>query len=587
MSEENILEHARDFYSKISKRYCTECYYERLPLNRFWREQNMPVMRDIIATASSPEALVHRAQQTFMFSVNVASPIKERAVDWLLDQRHSRCAEIFELLPEVQESSFSFPANNVERRGRKLTPDFLRTINIGFQIARYLELPAAGFDVLELGGGLGHLARTLKLLGYSHSHMIVDLPETLVFSYCFLSLNFPEARMLLVEDEASARSLSTNQYDFAFVPALLAEVASERPYDLFVNTASLGEMPNKTIRFWQDFIQNRLQVRYAYTLNRYLNTIDPNQHAWRWEENECSVHYDRRWNILQWELEPGFTRCPYIDTIIARYLEIAGERLEEIDESVCESRANEMLLSVQEQDWYSIKGESAIMMRGDHILAHDLGIGGTLFTLWNVVRLKPSAEAVAALLRYLNTLLARDDRVFEEERFYQNLFFELFDTERNRTLEEFASQLRQKVRLQGPSQRPVLVASHDNYNFVSAGERVYAISMAIGRVNLFQDRLGEQELAPILFIGETLELVREKVKAFTRKTAVPTVELMGEMKGYNIVKAEKSFVAVAKQLGPIDLFHDRLGERELLPYILIASDLDSLRDRIAKSRGLY
>src|SRR5436309_1243442 len=284
MNNEIVLRRARDFYLETSQRYVAERYYERMPLNLFWREQNIPLMRDIVESANDPEAVIHRVQQTFMFSVNVESPIKERAVDWLLDEQRSREVDIFALPAEIQESAFSYPGNNVHRRDRRLTPDFLRTVNITLQIERYFTPDCRGFDVLELGGGLGHLARTMKLLQCTRSYVILDLPETLVFSYCFLSLNFPNARTLLVKDEESARAITTNDYDFAFVPTLFAELINARVYDLFVNTASLGEMPNKTIRYWMNYIQKNLEVRYLYTLNRYLNTIDPYQHSWRWEE---------------------------------------------------------------------------------------------------------------------------------------------------------------------------------------------------------------------------------------------------------------------------------------------------------------
>ena len=579
MSNKIILERARNFYSKISERYAAEHYYERVPLNVFWREQNMPVMYDIIEGADGPEEVVHRAQQTFMFSVNVASPIKERAVDWLLEEQRSRGVDIFSLPPEIQESAYSYADNNVDRQGRRLTPDFIRTVNIGHKIGRYFKPGRRGFDILELGGGLGHLARTMKLLGHTRSHVILDLPETLVFSYCFLSLNFPGARTVLVENEDSARAITAGGYDFAFVPALFAEAITTRPYDLFVNTASLGEMPNRTIRYWMNFIQNSLTIHFIYTLNRYLNTIDPSRHAWRWEENECSVHYDRRWDFRQWELEPRFTRCPYVDTLIARYLEIAAARLKTIDAPACAQRAAELLRMVQEQDWYNVKDNSAIMMRGDHILAHDLGMDGTLFKLWNSLRLHPSADGVATLLRYLDTLLSRKDRVFEEQQFYQDLFLALFDAERDSTLQEFASQLRKRVQLQTQSPSPTLIESRDNYNFVSAGDKVIAISTALGSVHLFQDRLGEQELSPILFTGENLETVREKVRAFEKKTAVPDVELIDESGRYNVVRAGERFIAVAKELGPSNLFREQLGERELPPVLFTGESLEEVREK--------
>jgi putative sugar O-methyltransferase len=576
MSDELILTRARDFYSKVSRRYSAEKYYERLPLNTFWQQQNMPLMLDIIENADGAKHLVHRAHQTFMFSVNVEAPIKERAVDWLLDELRSRSVDIFLLPPEIQESVYSYPGNNVDRRGRSLTPDFVRTVNIALQIRSYFKPDQRGFDILELGGGLGHLARTMNLLGNTRSHVIVDLPETLVFSFCFLSLNFPQARMVLVEDEESARSIAGRGYDFAFVPALFAEAITAPPYDLFVNTASLGEMPNKTIRYWMDFIQNRLDVRYLYTLNRYLNTIDPSRHTWRWEENECAVHYDRRWDILQWELEPRFTRCPYVDTLIARYVEIAASRLNSIEESECVECATELLRMVQEEDWYNVNGDSAIMTRGDQILAHDLSMDGTLFKLWNILRLHPTADAVETLLRYLDTFFAREDRVFEEQRYYEDLFFGLFNGQRDPQLEQFAGQVHRRRRLQARRSRLELIDASSCYNFVKTGDGVIAISKAAGSVKLFDERLGERELPPVLFTGESLEAVRNKAMAEEWLAAQPGAELMGDTPEYNLVKVGERFLALAKVLGPSRPMVERLGERELVPLLFLGESLEEV-----------
>src|ERR1035441_7518746 len=100
----------------------------------------------------------------------------------------------------------------------------------------------------------------------------------------------------------AARSVKPDAYDFVFVPSCYAEQIDVGGSELFVNTASLGEMRNETIRYWMDFIQRRTAVKHLFTQNRFLNTIDPFQHAWRWEENEASVHYDASWAVLKWDL---------------------------------------------------------------------------------------------------------------------------------------------------------------------------------------------------------------------------------------------------------------------------------------------
>lgn len=578
MNDPRILARARAFYSTISKRYASERYYERLPLNTFWRQQNMPLMEEIIRGSADANELVQRAQRTLMFSVNVQEPVKERAIDWLLAEQRSRGIDLFSLRSEVQESEYSFAGNNVERRGRRLTPDFLRTVNIGLRAAEFLDLDRRKIDVVELGGGLGHLARTLRLLGYTRSHVIVDLPETLVFSYCFLSLNFPQARLRLVEDEASARALAAGDYDFAFVPALLADAVACRPYDLFVNIASMGEMRNEVIRDWMRWIQERLQVRSLYTLNRYLNTIDPRCHQWRWEENECSVHYDPRWQIQQWELEPGFTRCPYVDTIIARYVEIAAVRLPSIEDADRVQAAADLLQKVRDQDWCQTTGDSARMTRGEHVLAHDLGLNGTLFPLWDAVRLRPTAEAVAILLRYIETLLRRDDLVFEEERYYEDLLFRLYDPERDGALREFVAARRKKRLLQSNLRQLRFLEARDGYNLIQAGEAVIAVATSLGDLRLLEERLGERDLPPLLFITRSLEEARHKIAGLQNHGA-GVVEVH---RGFNIVCHGEGFYGVHQGIGYFDLARagGAAAERSHAGRVVFGESVEVVRGKI-------
>lgn len=63
-----------------------------------------------------------------MFSVNISDAVKEKAVDWHLAEQRSRGLDIFRLSVSVQESPVSFPGNNVERHGRHLNPNFLRSV---------------------------------------------------------------------------------------------------------------------------------------------------------------------------------------------------------------------------------------------------------------------------------------------------------------------------------------------------------------------------------------------------------------------------------------------------------------------------
>jgi hypothetical protein len=159
-----LLEMVRGEYRRmINDSRCAE-FLSRFPLNRFWGNENLAAMSAIINGAQTAEDVIHGAQRTFMFSVNSALPEKEDAVAWLLDEQARREIDLFRLPDDIQESCWSWPENNVGRKGRRLTPDFLRTVNIAFRIRDRISPYVHGpLRVIELGAGLGHLARTLQI----------------------------------------------------------------------------------------------------------------------------------------------------------------------------------------------------------------------------------------------------------------------------------------------------------------------------------------------------------------------------------------------------------------------------------------
>jgi putative sugar O-methyltransferase len=407
---DQILEEAREAYKRISVEYDRANYYATHPLNEFWGSINLRTMRELILGAKTAIDVIHGAQKTMMFSVNEDNrPITQRAVEWLLEERQERIARA-PWLAELHEAECSYPPNNVSNGDKRLNPDFLRCVNIAAQIHHFI---GERLDVVELGGGLGHLARVLRLGTISRSHVIIDIPETLVFSYCFLRTNFPDAKCVWLEPGQELPA----EYDFAFVPAMLCEQVAWKPFDLFLNTASMGEMTNTVIRQWMDFIQNRLNVKNLFTLNRFLNTIHQGL-RWRLAENECSVHYDERWTILNWELEPEYTRCPYIDSRVSRYVEIIAMRNPE-RKDIADAWCAETLAAVEAEDWARLWDDGHVMGMRDGPICADGGMNGTLFKLWELMRLQPSARAAGLMVRWLMKLSRAGGVIFEELPYYQ------------------------------------------------------------------------------------------------------------------------------------------------------------------------
>jgi hypothetical protein len=137
---------------------------------------------------------------------------------------------------------------------------------------------------------------------------------------------------------------------------------------------------------------------------------------------------------------------------------------------------------------------------------------GTLFMLWEAMRLNPTTEAVSLLLQYMDTLLRRDDREFEEGKYYEDLFFSLYNPVQDHNLSEFAEMLKTRRRKREiHSAKIELVESYRGYNLVKIGSRFIAVSQTLGNVNLIEERLGEHDLAPLLLLGDSLMDIKTKL----------------------------------------------------------------------------
>ena len=71
------------------------------------------------------------------------------------------------------------------------------------------------------------------------------------------------------------------------------------------------------------------------------------------------------------------------------------------------------------------------------------------------------------------------------------------------------------------------------------------------------------------------EILQDRRKK--RKRANVKIELVESFNGYNVIKVDNNFVAVLQELGNVHLMVERLGERELPPYLLTGDNLESIK----------
>ncbi|MCD4830505.1 MAG: putative sugar O-methyltransferase [Anaerohalosphaeraceae bacterium] len=575
--KDSILRETLNYYEDVTSVYEATGYRKTYELNAFWSRENMQSMTKILNNSKTAREAVHSVQRTWMFSVNVSNPVKKRAVDWLLDEQAKRGIDIFSMSEAIAESPFSEPQNNVVRKNRILTPDFLRAVNVVCELKKYCQFEKPKLRIIELGAGCGHLARAIRLSApKSLSYVIVDIPETLCFSYMFLKLNFPQSKSIFITHEKQLQGLSVDDFDYIFVPTKFAEGILENEFDIFINTASFGEMKNSVLHYWMDFIQNKLIAKYIFTLNRYLNTIRTDGSMdWRLDENECSLLYGPGLEILNWELEPPFTRCPYIDTIIARYVEIVARKTKTASHQENKKKAAALLSEVIDQDWVRLeKTFDEVMTSRDNILVNDMTMDGTLFKLWESIRLCPDENNLALILKYLEILNRRQGVEFEETYYYEDLFREFFVSNDNNELAKIYSsiearrcygksfpQLKPKIS-QAVFGRPQLVQQDcRGFNIIRYGTKYYALASDIGPVDMAtieDEKLIEYQRAGKCFV----ERSPVGLKA-TLDYNIPEL-LYENCNGFNVVKYKNRFYAIAQSIGSVDI--TMLGDGKMDEY---------------------
>tara|TARA_B100000686_G_C16792070_1_gene979421 strand:- start:1753 stop:3165 length:1413 start_codon:yes stop_codon:yes gene_type:complete len=361
-----------------------------------------------------------------------------------------------------------------EVNGRKFSPDFAHRTHYLNEIEKNIKFDDKRLTFAELGSGCGALVRMLKLRFKNSCYLLFDLPETLYFSGSFLKAAFPDSKTLFVEKNTDISNYK--DYDFVFVPAGMEQKFNGVEVDLFTNIHSLGEMPNEVISKWFNFMERGLNIKNIFMLNRFLS---PHLQKHRTKENQASLLLGKKWDVIRWEYEPDWQRSPYNEMSKHASLLIIAKKgsLKEGDNSYHE-RSKAIMDQVKRQDWYQLVMSpkynspgmlsdsismillniAAILPKSliktikkltlwnkksvrhaflyqvdDRILAHplisgrlpDFTISGTMFQLWESIRLHPNLENVGTMIKYFEFLSVARFLRYEEYYFYKDLYEEL------------------------------------------------------------------------------------------------------------------------------------------------------------------
>ncbi|OGK10585.1 hypothetical protein A2767_06730 [Candidatus Roizmanbacteria bacterium RIFCSPHIGHO2_01_FULL_35_10] len=112
--------------------------------------------------------------------------------------------------------------------------------------------------ILEIGSGYGAMAYFLKKLIPRARYYMVDLPGSLVFAAIYLGITMPQ--YVNVDDSVYNGEKPTEKGEmFTFIPSSkINEI--ETDFDLVINTGSFGEMTQKQVEDYADFIEKNLKA---------------------------------------------------------------------------------------------------------------------------------------------------------------------------------------------------------------------------------------------------------------------------------------------------------------------------------------
>ena len=110
---------------------------------------------------------------------------------------------------------------------------------------------------LEIGGGYGALAHQFVTLFPNALYVIVDLPETLLYSAAYLSLIHGPKRVRLVSPGESVGRNTPDNVSFVLVPNFALNVLRRLRFDLAINVMSFQEMTAGQIGRYLEFVSAR------------------------------------------------------------------------------------------------------------------------------------------------------------------------------------------------------------------------------------------------------------------------------------------------------------------------------------------
>ena len=250
------LDALKEFYRVRKTSKCVN-FFSKYPLGEEWEINHRLILEKVIFSDTPPIEKIHTIHEATIFNVhNKNDSLKKIELEWWKEYLMREFSiDLKNHAPLYQDTITTPKKAQIIYHGKRFSNDFFLKFSYMLEVSRNINLDELHRPIiLELGAGHATLARLMKIRFPRCKYIIVDLPETLFFSYANLRLNFSEARFMKCRTPEDLKTAMENDTDFIFVPSFLTEeIDSDFLVDLFINTSSLGEMDNTSIEYWFKF----------------------------------------------------------------------------------------------------------------------------------------------------------------------------------------------------------------------------------------------------------------------------------------------------------------------------------------------
>jgi hypothetical protein len=138
-----------------------------------------------------------------------------------------------------------------------------------YRLMKASPKPEQRLVFVEIGAGYGSFALDARRVLPDCTYVIVDLPETILYSASYLSAHRPDLRAYVYApgDDITTVLKNVEEYDLAFIPNYRASAIEALPYiDIGFNAISFPEMAQETVEQYLGLIAPKLR-RFFISVN--------------------------------------------------------------------------------------------------------------------------------------------------------------------------------------------------------------------------------------------------------------------------------------------------------------------------------